>query len=125
MKQLNNSDHYTVVSELHIDTTSSQEKQQHFVKSRNLKSIKGDKAVIFLFLLDQKLMKLEEEKLSIDIISTTILDCVDRFAPERYALYKNSPSNDWIKNRNKNSIPKKNMLFHQWINDPKEKNREL
>ena len=72
-------DHYTANGEIHIDTKSSQEKQQNVSKTRNLKNIKGDKVVNFLFLLDQKQMKLEEENLTFDIICNTILDCVDRF----------------------------------------------
>ena len=87
-------DHYTVIGEIFIDTTCSQEKQQNFFKNRNLKNIKGDEVVNFLFLLDQKLMKFGEEKLSIDISSRTILDCVDRFAPVRYASDKNFPSDN-------------------------------
>ena len=92
---------YTAVGEIHIDTTCFREKQHFFFKTRNPKKIKRDKAVNFLFLLDQNLIKLEEEKLTIDIISRTILDCVDRFAPKRYALHKISPSNDWIKKASK------------------------
>ena len=76
------SDHYTVVHLIHIDTKNYKEKQQNFFKTRKQKNIKGDKAVIFSFLFDQKLMKLKEEKLTTDIIPRTILDCVDRFGPE-------------------------------------------
>ena len=56
------SDHYTVVGKIHIGTKISQEKQQKFLKIRNLKIIRGDKAVIFFLLLDQKL-KLEKKQL--------------------------------------------------------------
>ena len=48
-----------------------------FLKIKNLKNIKGQKTVNFLSLIDQKLMKTEKEKLSIDNILRTILDCVD------------------------------------------------
>ena len=118
------SDQYTVVGEIHIDIKNSQQKQQFFFKTRNLKNIKGDKAVSFLFLLGQKLMKLEEN-LTIDNISRTILDCVHRFAPERFTSHKNSPSNHWINNSNKNAKAKRDILFQQQVNDPKQENREI
>ena len=119
------SDHYTVVGEIHIDTKNSQDTQQNYFKTRNLKNIKGDKAVNFLFLFDQKMMKLHEEKLTNDNISRTILVCVDLFTPERYASYKLLPTNDWINNSIKNGITERDILFQQWINDPKQGNKQV
>ena len=46
------------------------------------------------------------KNLTIEKISRTIRDCVDRLAPERYASYKKSPSKDWINNRIEIAITK-------------------
>ena len=73
------SGHYTIIGEIHIETKSFQENRQQFFKTRNRRNSKGDKAVNFLFPLDQKLMNLVEEKLTTDIISRIILDYVDQF----------------------------------------------
>ena len=79
----------------------------------------------FLFLLDQKLMKIEEEISTIDNISRTILDCVDRIAPEQYTSYRSSPLNDCINNTIKNAMTKRDILFQQSINDPKRENQDI
>ena len=55
----------------------------------------------------------------------TIFDCVVRLTPERYAPYKNSPTNDWKSNRIKNAMIKRDILFLQRTNDPKQENREI
>ena len=53
-------------------------------KPTDLRSIKGDKALNFLFLLDQKFKKLDQsEKLDIGNITETIMFCVDKFEPEK------------------------------------------
>ena len=68
--------------------------------------------------------EIRRKKLTTDITSGSILHCADRFAPERYALYEISPSNDWIIDGIKNAITKRDILFEQWIKDPKQENRE-
>ena len=119
------SDHYTVVNEIHKDTKNSQEKQQYLFKNRNLKNIKEDKAVNFLFPLDQKLMKLEENYFTIENISCTNHDCAHRYAPERYASYKKLTSNVRINNRIRLATTKRDIMFRECNKDPKQENREI
>ena len=69
-------------------------------------------------------MKFEKENITNHFNSKTILDCVVRFAPERFVFYESSPSIDWMSNRMKKAITKRDVLFQQWISDPKQKNRE-
>ena len=62
-----------------IDSKISEEKHQTLIKTKNLKNNKGDKGVNCLFVLDQKLIKLEE---NLRLILLIIFDCVDQFAWE-------------------------------------------
>ena len=116
------SDHFTVIGEIPVSSIAEQQKPN--VLTRNLKNLKGDKALNFLFLLDQKLQKLlTSNELNMESIAKTIMLCVDRFAPEKQYNPKCN-SNEWINNRVKNAIIKRNKLFKLWISDNNTHNRE-
>ena len=91
---------------------------------RNLRSIKGDKALNFLFLLDQKLKKLDQlDKLDIEKITETIMFCVDKFAPEKETT-KTEKCDEWITNKIKKEITKRNKLFREWTVSSTDDNKE-
>ena len=74
----------------------------------------------FLFVLYQKLKTISQNNAA-DIqfheISRIILECVDRFAPER-ELNSHYDQNEWIANKIKNAIVKRDELFQKWIKSP-------
>ena len=80
-----------------------------------------------MFLLDQKLEDLDFD-LSIDeqivSISKTIMICVDIFVPET-PMENHSKSYDWITNKLKNAIHKRDSLFHKWLSEPSSENHAL
>ena len=91
--------------------------------SRDLRKIKGGNALSFLFLLDQTLKKFEPSKQKdLEKIAENIMLCVDKFAPVKESTVKRL-SNDWINNKLKNEIIKRNKLFQNWLKCPTEKNR--
>ena len=79
--------------------------------SRDLRKIKGENTLSFLFLLDETLKKLEPSKQKdLEKIAETIMLCVDKFAPVKESTVKKL-SNDWISNKLKNEITKRNNFF--------------
>ena len=116
------SDHYTVLGEIpevEIDATTA---NQSNIFTRNLRNIKGDNTLKFLFLLEQKLLKLDANNMNFtEEISRCILECIDRFAPEKEMKTKENRS-DWITNTVKNAITKRDRLFQKWTRSPTEEN---
>ena len=118
------SDHYTLLSEIPI--LENKEEQENFMESRNLKRIKGPYALNFLFLLDQKLKGLECNKKADEqlvYIAESIMSTVNRFAPLQ-TFTKQKDSTDWITNKFKNAISKRDKLFHDWVANPSDQTRE-
>ena len=88
--------------------------------TRSLRNLKGTKATNFLFLLDQKLKKIPSATSAeehVEAIINIIKDCVDKFAPERKVITTNN-SDQWITNKIKNAVSRRNLLFQNWINNP-------
>ena len=85
---------------------------------RDLRIIKGPKALNFLFLLDQKLNFVDEttdlEKYLSDIISC-LLFCVDNCAP--IMIFKKRRQQTWVTNRVKNLISQRDKAFENWIKE--------
>ena len=81
----------------------------------------------FLFLLDQKLRKLDPECDNfVENNSQTILECVDKFAPlTAVKIRQQHNSHDWITHEIRNAITKRDKLFHQWVQSPNEIDRDL
>ena len=118
------SDHYSVLGEIPAVKTEVITTDDSIIRTRNLKNIKGDKALNFLFLLEQRLMKLDVNNLSYtEQISRCILECIDRFAPVTEFKRKEN-LNDWITNSIKNAITKRDQLFRNWTNSPSDINKE-
>ena len=118
------SDHFTVLGRIpgvfFNEPVISEEK----IYRRDLRSIKGDKALNFLFLLDQKLKKLDQlDKLDIEKITETIKFCVDELAPEKETT-KIEKCDEWITNKIKNEITKRNKLFREWTVSSTDDNKE-
>ena len=83
-----------------------------------------DEALNILFLLDQKLKKLDQlDKLDIEKITETIMFCVDKFAPEKETT-KTEKCDEWITNKIKNEITKRNKLFREWTVSSTDDNKE-
>ena len=118
------SDHFTVLGTIpgvfFNEPVISEEK----IYRRDLRSIKGDQALNFLFLLDQKLKKLDQlDKLVFEKITETIMFCVDKFAPEKETT-KTEKCDEWIINKIKNEISKRNKLFREWTVSSNDDNKE-
>ena len=86
---------------------------------RNLKTIKGDGALKFLFFLDQKLKRISLDSVADDFIarmSESIMESVDKFAPKQPILRNNY--NHWITNSIKNALYKRDELYQKYIDNP-------
>ena len=120
------SDHYAIETDLSwLGIQNKRSSDNNYTLVRNLNHIKKNKILNFLFLLDQKLRQINENA-DVDTYVTKIIDCIinclDRFAPEKPpSEKKHSP---WINNKIKNRIQKRNLLFQKWIKDPSEQNRQ-
>ena len=93
---------------------------------RVLRNIKNENALNFLFLLNHKLKKIHvfapaEEQ--VESIFKSVRECIDKHAPEKMKPIKES-TNEWITNKIKNAITRRNTLFEKWINNPSTKNQE-
>ena len=93
-------------------------------KTRDRRGIEGENALRFPFLLDQNLKQtyfggiIQTEK-----IARSIIECVDRFAPETFIKSQNN-RNDWETNKVKKAVTNRDELFHKWVLDPSDFIRE-
>ena len=111
------SDHYSVLAKFPKTGRREKTREQHFV--RNLKTIKGDGALKFLFFLDQKLKRLSLDSPVDDLIaqmSEAIMECVNKFAPKQPILHNSD--DQWITNSIKNALLKQDQLYQKWIDNP-------
>ena len=120
------SDHYAIEADLSwLGKQKKRSSDNNYTLVRNLNHIKKNSILNFLFLLDQKLRQINENT-DVDTYVTKIIDCIinclDRFAPEKPPSEKKHSS--WINNKIKNRIQKRNSLFQKWIKDPSEQNRQ-
>ena len=116
------SDHYTVLGEIAVNFEKPEETITHKFH-RDLRNIKKEKALNFLFLLDQKLKNVKKEGvLDLNRIALTIMECVDKFAPETVCNDK-SNGTEWISNKIKNAIIERNKKLQKWIDNPTDENR--
>ena len=110
------SDHFTVSAQVSHNLANKQH-DPPCTKVRDLKNLKGEKALNFLFLLDQKLKKLPQHKNAndyMDALTKTNLGTVDKFAPKKGAENnKKRFKETWITNEIKNAIVKRNNLFEK------------
>ena len=72
-------------------------------------------------------MKQVDEKTSaeyhVEAIVKSVSECVDQFAPLRVSSGK-EPSHQWIINKIKKAIPKRNKLFQTWVEKPTKSNHD-
>ena len=72
-------------------------------------------------------MKQIDEKTSaeshVESIVKSVSECVDKFAPLRISSGK-EPSNQWIINKIKNAITKRNKLFQIWVEKSTKSNHD-
>ena len=114
------SDHFTVTA--YIPAIWKESKSTNIPLARKLNRLKGDSALNFLFLLDQKLKKLNKTpEVNAQMIekSESIMACVDLFAPENPQTGRNK-SDEWRTSKIENA--KKRGLFQLWIRNPTELN---
>ena len=118
------SDHHTILGgfpDVKIEVTA---KSHSKIRTRNLKNIKGDSALKFLFILEQTLRKLDKNNANYtEQISKCIQECIERFAPVTEMNTKENPT-DWITKTIKNAITKRNQLFQNWTKSPSENNNK-
>ena len=89
-----------------------------------MKNLKGDNALKFLFLLDQKLKTIQSTsctEMRAQMMCEKIIECIDKFAPEKEVVIKNE-TNSWITNEIKNAMVKRDCLFRKWVENPNSKN---
>ena len=113
------SQEYRAKNDTKFPKTGRREKTREQQSVRNLKTIKGDGALKFLFLLDQKLKRISLNSPVDDLIvqmSEAIMECIDKFAPKQPILHNSD--NQWITNSIKNALLKRNQLFQKWIDNP-------
>ena len=108
------SDHFTVSAQVSHSLANKQH-DPPCTKVWNLKNLKGEKALNFLFLLDQKLKKLPQHMNAndyMDALAKTIMETVDKFALEKRAENnKKHFKETWITNEIKNAIVKRKNGF--------------
>ena len=119
------SDHFALEASIPLLSYNREDKTTYSPKKfRSLKNLKGEKALNFLFILDQKLKALDMNNNLDDTLESLIqiiMECVNRFAPEK--SYDHKPASSWITNKIKNEIKKRDKLFQKWIEDPSDDNR--
>ena len=119
------SDHYTVLAKIPVPVNDSKICEKSDI-SRSLNNLKGDRSLNFLFLLDQKLKSIPQTLPVGEFVSQmieTITYCVDKFAPEKN-VPSNKNDNQWITNKIKNAIKKRDRLYQIWLDNSSTENRE-
>ena len=122
------SDHFTVLLQFTKEHSFDRKTVSNPTMTRNTKNLKGHNALKFLFLLDQKLKQIDEKTLAeyhVESIVKSISECADKVAPLRVSSGK-EPSNQWINNKIKNAITKRNKLdlFQIWVEKPTKSNHD-
>ena len=112
------SDHFSVLGEIPLSTDGIKCKP-YFRKTRDLRGIKGENALKFPFLLDQK----PKQNYTGRRKSHDRDECVDRFARETFIKSQNN-GNDWVTNKVKNAVTKRDEFLHKWVSNPSYFNRE-
>ena len=120
------SDHYTVLENKPLKYHKTNESFPPKVIMRDLRNIKNQNALNFLFLPNHKPKKIPEyapAEEQVESKNKSVRECIDKHAPEKVKPISES-SNDWITNKNENAITIRNTLFEKWINNPSTENQE-
>ena len=84
---------------------------------RDLRNNKNENALNFSFLLNHKLKKIPEfapAEEQVESINKSVRECIDKHAPEKMKPISEAP-NDWITNKIKNAITRRNTLYEKLI----------
>ena len=118
------SDHYALESDIPVLLKGKKKAREPQLLCRDLRNIKGPKALNFLFLLDQKLKSMHEasdpEKYLSEVVNC-IMFCVNKCAPMK--VFKKRRQQTWATNRVKNLINQRDKAFEKWIKEPSVMNR--
>ena len=120
------SDHYTKFGKIPLNYHKTNESFRPKLILRDLRNIKNENALNFLFLLNHKLKKIPKyasAEEQVESIIKSVRECIDKHAPEKVKPISES-TNDWITNKIKNAITKRNTLFGKWINNPSAEDQE-
>ena len=120
------SDHYTILGKIPLKYHKTNESFCPKVIMRDLRNIKNENALNFLFLLNHKLKRIPEyapAEEHVESIIKSVRECIDKHAPEKVNPISES-TNDWITNKIKNAITRRNTLFEKWKNNPSTENKE-
>ena len=120
------SDHFTVLLHFTKEHSFDRKTTSNQTMTRNTKNVKGHNALNFLFLLDQKLKQIDGKtsaEYHVQSIVNSVSESVDKFAPLRVCSGK-EPSNQWITNKIKKAITKRNKLFQTWVKKPSKSNHD-
>ena len=109
------SDHFIVLGALPCVIVKESKNREIKQLSRDLRKTKGGNALSFLF-LPQKIKHSKnsnyQNKKNLEKIAETIMLCADNFAPVKESTVKKM-SIDWISNKMKRGITKRNKLFQK------------
>ena len=117
------SDHFTISAH----NLSNEQHDPPCAKIQNLNNLKGQKALNFVFPLDQKLKKLPQHVNAnnyMNALAKTIMITVDKFALEKRVENNKKFMDTWITNEIKLAVVKRNILFQKWIQNPIKTNRK-
>ena len=118
-------DCFTVLAAIPVTVTESKICEKYDI-TRNLNNLRGDTFLNFLFL------KSIPQTLPVDEFVSqmieTITFCVNITAPEKNPPFRNAPSirneNQWITNKIKNAMKKRDRLYQIWLDNSSTENRE-
>ena len=113
------SDHYTVLLHIQNEVSFLPMHKVFPIMSTHLRISKRPEAMSF-FLQDRQLKQIPKD-ISADehvvAIRDSKKDCLNRFAPEKKLTLQNN-SNQWLPNKLKKAMSRRNHLFQNWINNP-------
>ena len=120
------SDHFTILGKIPLKYHKTNETFRPRVMTRDLRIIKNENALNLYFLLNHKLKKIPEyapAEEQVESIFKSVRECIDKHAPEKVKPISES-TNDWIPNKIKNAITRRNTLFEKWLYNPATENQE-
>ena len=107
------SNHYTILGKIPLKYPKTNESFRPKVIMRDLENIKNENALNFLFLLNYKLKKVPEyapAEEQVESITKSVREGIEKHAPEKVKPISES-TNDWITNKNRNAIMRRNTLL--------------
>ena len=119
------SDHFTVLLHFTEEHSFDRKTVSNPTMTRNTKNLKGHNPLKFIFFLDQTFEQIVEKtsaEYRVEPIVKPVRECVDKFAP--LGVSSGKKSNQWINNKIKNAITKRNELFQTWVEKPTKSNHD-